>query len=109
MYTLVRVPSSKGDEPPLLTSLQVRSKKFVSTTGYLAFAALAKWSKEELVLQLAALQEWILLDPEQVKDFDTAVKAMRERLDPGSKVVPGQDFRHTAQKENESVADFIRV
>lgn len=54
------------------------------------------------------MQEWNLLDPEQVRDFDTAVEALREQLDPGSKELAGQDFRHTTQRENESVADSIR-
>ena len=45
---------------------------------------------------------------ETARDFDSAVKALRERLDPGSKVLAGQDFRHTTQGDSESVADFIR-
>ena len=32
----------------------------------------------------------------------------RLKVDLGSKVLAGQDFRHTMQKETESVADFIR-
>ena len=36
------------------------------------------------------------------------MEALHERLDPGSKVLAGQDFRHTTQKDSESVADFIR-
>jgi len=36
------------------------------------------------------------------------VKALRERLNPGGKALAAQDFRHTAQKGNESVADYVR-
>ena len=56
------------------------------------------WSKEEQLLQLAghllgrALQEWNLLNGEQVCEFHVAVKALQERLDPGSRVLAGQDF-----------------
>lgn len=53
------------------------------------------------------MQEWNLLGPDQVKDFDSAVEVLREQLDPGSKVLAGQDFRHTTQEETEAVADFI--
>ena len=72
------------------------------------------WSDKEQLLQLAghlrgrALQEWNLLSREQLSNFDLAVKTLKERLDPGSKVLAGQDFRHTTQGETESVADFIR-
>ena len=33
---------------------------------------------------------------------------MRNRLDPGSRVVAAQDFRHVAQRDGESVSDYIR-
>ncbi len=36
------------------------------------------------------------------------MKALRGRLDPGSKATAAQDFRHTSQGEGESVSDFIR-
>ena len=55
-----------------------------------------------------ALQEWNLLSKEMLSDFNTAVKALRERLDPESKVLAGQDFQHTSQRESELVADYIR-
>ena len=72
------------------------------------------WCEKEQLIQLAghlrgrALQEWNLLSNEQLGDLDSAVKMLKERLDPGSKVLAGQDFRHTTQGEAESVADFIR-
>ena len=73
-----------------------------------------EWSGEEEMIQLAghlrgrALQEWNLLGEEDLQDLDTALSALRERLSPGSKVLAGQDFRHTVQGESESVADYIR-
>ena len=73
-----------------------------------------RWSREEELMQLAghlrgrALQEWNLLGQESLREFDTAVKAFRERLDPGCRVLAGQDFRHTRQGEVETVADFVR-
>ena len=73
-----------------------------------------KWFSEELLIQLAghlkgrALQEWNLLGEDQISSYDIAIQALRDKLDPGSKVLAGQDFRHTAQLEGETVADFIR-
>ena len=37
-----------------------------------------------------------------------AVNSLRTRLDLGSRAIAAQDFRHTLQQEQESVADFIR-
>ena len=73
-----------------------------------------KWFSEELLIQLAghlkgrALQEWNLLGEDQTNSYDSAIQALRDKLDPGSKVLAGQDYRHTAQLEGETVADFIR-
>lgn len=72
------------------------------------------WTEEELLLQLAghlrgrALQEWGLLDSDTKKSYTQAVEALRLRLDPGSRTLAAQDFRHTAQNDDERVADFIR-
>ena len=72
------------------------------------------WSKEEQLLQFAGhlcgrgLQEWNLLDSEQVLEFDVTVKALQECLNPRSKVLVGKDFWHTTQKDSESVANFIQ-
>ena len=72
------------------------------------------WSAEEEMLQMAghlrgrALQEWNLLSEEDLRDKDTAIAALLERLNPGSRVLAGQDFRHTVQGESERVADYIR-
>ena len=72
------------------------------------------WSDGDKLLQLAghlrgrALMEWNLLGTDEKATFSTAVDALRARLDPGSKTMAAQDFRHSAQLESESVADFIR-
>ena len=69
------------------------------------------WSDGDKLLQLAghlrgrAFLEWNLLASDEKGTFSGAVEA---RLDPGSKTMAAQDFRHSAQLENESVADFIR-
>ena len=71
------------------------------------------WSEEEQMIQLAghlkgrALQEWNLLHPDQRSTFTQATEALRSHLDTASKVVAAQDFRHTAQRDEESVSDFI--
>ena len=54
-----------------------------------------------------ALQEWNLLEEKNKCDYDSAIKALLEKLDDESKVIAAQDFRHPVQSENESVADFI--
>ena len=72
------------------------------------------WSKEELLIQLAghlrgrALQEWNLLTVEEKSNWDTAVKALRSRLEPRDRALAAQDFRHATQKKSEMVADYIR-
>ena len=72
------------------------------------------WTEEEKLLQLAgylrkkALQEWNLMSETQKHSFKIATKEMQNRLDPGSKALAAQDFRHTVQGPKESVSDFIR-
>ncbi len=72
------------------------------------------WSDDDRLLQLAghlrgrALQEWNLLDPADKCSYSSAVEALRTRLDPGSKTMAAQDFRHSTQRDGECVADFIR-
>ena len=73
-----------------------------------------EWSKDELLIQLAghlrgrALQEWNLLGASERESCDTAVAALRSRLDPGARAMAVQDFRHLTQREGETVGDFIR-
>ena len=40
--------------------------------------------------------------------YEDATEALRGKLDPGNKVLAGQDFTHTTQGEAEPVANFIR-
>ena len=71
------------------------------------------WTAEEQLMQLAghlkgrALAEWNLLSGDEVESLETAVKCLKERLDPCSRVLAGQDFRRTVQGDAETVADFI--
>ena len=72
------------------------------------------WTEDELMMQLAghlrgrALQEWSLLDREVRRSYTPAIEALRLRLDPGSRTLAAQEFRHTSQGDEEKVADFIR-
>ena len=70
------------------------------------------WADEELLLQLAghlrgrAQQEWSLISPDSKRTYSSAVDALQGRLDPGSKALAAQDFRHISQGDKEKVADF---
>ena len=72
------------------------------------------WTEQEKLLQLAghldgrALQEWNLIKPGEKTNFVKAVETLRSRIDPANKSAAAQDFRHTTQRESESVSDFIR-
>ena len=67
-------------------------------------------SDEEALVQLAghlrgrALQEWTLLRATEKESLDAA---LRSRLDPGSRALAAQDFRHASKREKESVADYM--
>ena len=71
------------------------------------------WTSDEALMQLTghlkgrALQEWKLLTPDHKASYQTAIKALKEKLDPGNQTLAALDFRHTAQKADESVSDFI--
>ena len=68
---------------------------------------------EEQLIQFAghlkgrALAEWNLLSPEEICTIEVAARSLRECLDPYSKVMAGQDFRRTMQRDGEAVSDFI--
>ena len=47
-------------------------------------------------------------DAETKSSYSQAIGALRARLDPGSRTLAAQDFRHTSQADSENVADFIR-
>ena len=55
-----------------------------------------------------ALQEWSLIDPGDRRTWEDAIQALRIRLDPGTKAMAAQDFRHLSQADTESVANYIR-
>jgi len=54
-----------------------------------------------------ALVELNLLSGDEVKSLETAVKCLKEWLDPCSRVLAGQDFRRTVRGDAETLADFI--
>lgn len=72
------------------------------------------WSEEDKLIQLAghldgrALQEWNLMKVEDKNTFERGVEVLRSRIDPANKTAAAQDFRHTTQRESESVSDFVR-
>ena len=59
-----------------------------------------RWSPEDQLLQLAghlrgrALQEWNLLLPAEEVSYSIAVESLTSRLDPGSRSLAAQEFRH---------------
>ena len=76
------------------------------------------WAPEDLLIQLAghlkgrALQEWNLLSEDEKKTYEiavvSAVVSLQSRLDPGSRIMAAQYFRHASQDEGEKAADFVR-
>ena len=72
-----------------------------------------QWTDRDTLIQLAghlrgrALQEWTLLRESEKGTLQDAVTSLRSRLDPGSRALVAQDFRHAAQREGETVADYI--
>ena len=72
------------------------------------------WSSDEKLMQLAghlrgkALQEWNLMSQSEKATYQAATTELTRRLDPGSRVMAVQDFRHTIQREAETVADYLR-
>ena len=73
-----------------------------------------QWTEEEQLIQLAghlrgrALQEWNLLGRDSQQTFGEVDETLRGRLEPQSRALAAQDFRHTSQGDQETVADFIR-
>ena len=71
------------------------------------------WTSDEILMQLSghlkgrALQEWKLLTPDRKTFYQTTIKALREKLDPGNQTLAALDFCHTTQKAGESVSDFV--
>ena len=70
-----------------------------------------RWTEEDQLaghLRGRALQEWDLIPSEDKQTYTIAIGSLRERLDPGGRMLAVQDFRHASQKDEETVADFIR-
>ena len=71
------------------------------------------WTEDESLMQLAghlrgqALLEWKLLDSRDKATYHSAIKALRERLDPGNQSIAALDFQHTSQKPSETISGFI--
>ena len=71
------------------------------------------WGEAEKLIQLAgylkgkALQEWSLLGMADKAVYKNGTTILKGRLDPSRKALAVQDFRHFAQKQKESVVDFI--
>lgn len=66
------------------------------------------WSEQEQLLQLAGHHRGKALRviaKEKRTTYAKAVETLRTRLDPVSKILAAQDFRHLSQK-SENVADF---
>ena len=95
-----------GEEPEIRLDDWLPSLKRAATWN--------EWTERELLLQLAghlrgrALQEWSLLEEASRETYQTAVESLRLRIDPSSRTLAAQDFRHITQGEREAVADFIR-
>ena len=53
-------------------------------------------------------QEWALISEQERLSLTTATSAFTSRLEPTSKVMAAQDFRHLTQCHTEPVSDFIR-
>ena len=100
------VDAFTGEEPEIRLDDWLPSLKRAATWN--------EWMEGELLLQLAghlrgrALQEWGLLDDTSKATYETAVESLHTRIDPGSRTLAAQDFRHSTQGEKEPVADFIR-
>ena len=73
-----------------------------------------EWTEAETLLQLAghlrgrAGQEWALLSEGERLNLTVAITSLTSRLEPTSKVMAAQDFRHLTQHHAEPVSDFIR-
>jgi len=68
------------------------------------FNRAASWNGSDKLLQLAdhlrgkVIQEWGLLSDTQRSTYAIATTEIQNRLNPGSKMIAVQEFRHMAQK-----------
>ena len=72
------------------------------------------WTTQDKLIQLPgylkgrALQEWHLLTSEEQQSYPVAINALRTRLALRNKTMAAQEFRHSLQRPDEGVAEFIR-
>ena len=72
------------------------------------------WNQWKYLIQFAghlrgrALQEWNLMDARDTLDTTDVIEALQWRLEPKTRTLAAQDFRHTSQNDGESVSNFIR-
>ena len=85
-------------------------------TGLLALkrvATLNDLTLSEALMQLTdqlkgrALQEWKLSTFEHKISYQTAIKALRKKLNPGSQTLTALDFQHATQKTDESQCQIL--
>ena len=73
-----------------------------------------QWTEGEQLMQLAghlrgrARQEWNLITRDQQLTLSEVTQALRSRLEPPARALAAQEFRHTYQRDSESVSDVIR-
>ena len=73
------------------------------------------WSEDEKLLQVAgylrrkALQEWNLLSGTQKSSFTVGTEEMQNRLDPGSKALAAQDFRHSPKPQGIGIRFYPQI
>ena len=103
----------RGKAPPV-DSFSAEDSDIIWLPSLQRAADWNRWSERETLIQLAgylcgrALQEWTLLRSSEEESLDAAIAALHSRLDPGSRALAAQDFRHAAQKRGEPVSDYIR-
>ena len=103
--TLIEFFSSE-DPAILLDDWEPRLKRAAQWNG---------WTTQDKLIQLPgylkgrALQEWHLLTSEEQQSYPVAINALCTRLDPRNKTMAAQEFRHSLQRPDEGVAEFIRL
>ena len=109
--------AARREKAPLVDSFSVDTDEITFDDWLPALRRAAEWngwSEAETLIQLAghlrgrALQEWTLLRAAEKDSLQAATNGLRNQLDPGSRAVAAQDFRHASQRDGEPVSDYIR-
>ena len=104
---MVETPALRRGKPPPIDPFdgETGSVSFEDWLPTLQRAAVwNNWSDNDCLVQLAghlrkkALQEWNLLTEDEKKTFVVATDALQNRLDPNSRVLAAQEFRHAVQR-----------